>query len=183
MSRVNQKKIILKNGAIITIRTAVPKDASAIIGVMKEIMNESIYTIHESDEYRETTKSESNKIRKYLKAPGKIIIVALAKKEVVGFASFKNWDTKKTMHTGFLSIYQKKEYRGIGLGKELMRTLISWGRMNRIIRKMSLAVFSCNKNAIALYKKVGFKLEGLCPKDIKINSKYYDSVLMYKFVN
>lgn len=64
-----------------------------------------------------------------------------------------------------------------------MKTLIQWGKANKQIRKMTLSVFSNNKNAIKLYKKVGFKVEGLCPKDVKINGRYYDSVLMYKFVS
>jgi len=182
LSRIDQKKIVLKNGTIITIRTAVPKDASCIISVMKDVMKENIYTIHETDEYKRTIKSELDKIKKYRKAPGKLILVALTKDDVIGYVTFNNWDTRKTMHTGFLSIYLKKEYRRIGIGKVLMKTLITWGRKNKVIRKMSLAVFSSNKKAIALYKKVGFEIEGLCPKDIKIGGRYYDSVLMYKFV-
>jgi RimJ/RimL family protein N-acetyltransferase len=64
-----------------------------------------------------------------------------------------------------------------------MKILIKWGRNNEIIQKMSLAVFSSNKIAISLYEKIGFKIEGLCPRDLKINGRYYDSVLMYKFVS
>ena len=64
-----------------------------------------------------------------------------------------------------------------------MKTLIQWGKANKLIRKMTLSVFSNNKNAIKLYKKVGFKIEGLCPMDVKINGRYYDSILMYKFVS
>jgi RimJ/RimL family protein N-acetyltransferase len=183
MSSIKEKDVILKNGMVFTIRTAVPSDAYRIIRVMKRVLSEKIFAIHEVDEYKETITSMSKKIRKYRRSPGKIILTALLKNTIVAYVTFNNWDTRKTMHTGFLSIYLAKEYRGIGLGKELMRTLLQWGRKNKLIQKMSLAVFSCNKNAIALYKKVGFKIEGLCPRDIKINGRYYDSVFMYKFVS
>ncbi len=182
MSRIEKRNAGLKNGILITIRTAEPKDAPGINKVMKDVMKEKVYTIHELDEYKQTNHSRSKQISKYRRAPGKIFIVALLKNKVVGFVTFSNWDTRKTMHTGFLSIFLKREYRGAGLGEALMKTLVHWGRNNRVIRKMSLAVFSNNKNAIELYKKVGFKIEGLCPQDIKINGRYYDSIFMYKFM-
>ncbi len=183
MSFIEKKNVRLKNGIIITIRTAEPKDASEINTAMKSVIMEKVYTIYEIDEFNETNQSRLKQIKKYRKAPGKIFITALFKNKVVGFVTFNNWDTRKTMHTGFLSIFLIKEFRGMGLGKELMKILIKWGKDNKVIRKLSLAVFSCNKSAIALYKKIGFKIEGLCPKDLKINGRYYDSVLMYKFVN
>jgi RimJ/RimL family protein N-acetyltransferase len=182
MSSINEQVVTLKNGILITIRTAESSDASGIIRLMKGILSEKVFAIHEIDEYKETVASTTKKIRQYRKAPGKIILTASYKNEIVGYVTFNNWDTRKTMHTGFLSIYLLKKYRGMGLGKELMKMLLQWGKDNKLIQKMSLAVFSSNKNAIALYKKVGFKIEGLCPKDIKINGRYYDSVFMYKFV-
>jgi RimJ/RimL family protein N-acetyltransferase len=86
------------------------------------------------------------------------------------------------MHTGFLSVYVKKEFRGFGIGKLLMNRLLKWGKQNKLIKKMSLAVFSNNENAIRLYEQLDFKVEGVCPKDIKINGRYYDSIFMYKFM-
>lgn len=183
MSFIDKKKIILNDGTGITIRTAEPKDAAGIIGVMKSVMKEKVFTLHETDEYKETPKNEAKKIIKFRKSPGKIIIPAFSRNRIIGYATFNNGDLKKTMHSGYLTIFIRKDFRGKGLGKKLMNTLIKWTNSNKLVRKMTLAVFSSNKNAIALYKKVGFKIEGLCPKDVKINGRYYDSVLMYKFVN
>lgn len=183
MSHIVRKQIKLRNGIDVVIRTAVPKDADGIISVFKSVMKEKIYTLHDSDEYKETAKTISKKISKFRKAPGRIFIVALCENEIAGYAAFNNGDLRKIKHSGYLTVFMEKEYRGKGLGKELMKTLIQWGKANKLIRKMTLSVFSNNKNAIKLYKKVGFKVEGSCPKDVKINGRYYDSVLMYKFVN
>jgi RimJ/RimL family protein N-acetyltransferase len=146
-------------------------------------MKEKVFTIYEIDEYENTIEKEIKRIKEYKKAPGKIIITASDKNHLIGFATFNNWDARKTMHAGFLSVYLLNEYRRMGLGKELMKMLINWGKSCKTVRKMCLAVFSCNKNAIALYQNAGFKIEGVCPNDIKINGRYYDSVLMYKFTN
>jgi len=44
-------------------------------------------------------------------------------------------------------------------------------------------VFSTNKRAIALYKKMGFIEEGRKIKEFKMdNNEYVDDVLMYKLV-
>jgi RimJ/RimL family protein N-acetyltransferase len=59
--------------------------------------------------------------------------------------------------------------------------LLQWAEDNSLIEKVSLAVFSTNANAIKLYKKLGFKQEGRCPRDMIIGGKYADSILMYKF--
>jgi L-amino acid N-acyltransferase YncA len=117
MSFIEEKNVRLKNGIIITIRTAESKDASGINAAMKSVIMEKVYTIYEIDEYRETNKSRLKQIKKYRKAPGKIFIIALFKNKVVGFVTFNNWDTRKTMHTGFLSIFLIKNYREMGIGK------------------------------------------------------------------
>lgn len=183
MSHIKIKEFSLKNNSKIIIRTAVPDDAKELIDLKREIMMEKKFMIHEIDELRETVKGEAQKIRKFRKSPGKIFIAAEIENEIAGFVNFANWDTRKTKHTGFLSIYIRKKYRGIGIGRILISELINWAKQNKIIHKMSLAVFGSNKNAIALYLKMGFKIEGICPKDVKINGKYLDSVFMYIFTS
>ncbi|HEU12758.1 MAG TPA: GNAT family N-acetyltransferase, partial [Euryarchaeota archaeon] len=45
-----------------------------------------------------------------------------------------------------------------------------------------LEVFSTNVNAIELYKKLGFEIEGIRKKQFKIEGNYVDDVLMAKFL-
>ncbi|HEY3341065.1 MAG TPA: GNAT family protein, partial [Anaerolineae bacterium] len=59
---------------------------------------------------------------------------------------------------------------------------LEWARTNSLIEKVTLAVFSTNTRAISVYEKMGFLVEGRCPRDMKINGEYVDSVLMYQFV-
>ncbi len=181
MSSINPEEYILKNGKKLIIRTALVKDASQLVNLMKGVIKEGPFTLYESDEYRSTAKSEASKIKRFKEAPGKIYLVAEIKNEVTGFISFDNWDTRRTTHTGLFSIFLKKKFRGLGIGKLLIKRMVNWGKNNPVNKKISLAVFSTNKNAIALYKKLGFKREGCCPRDIIIDGKYVDSILMYKY--
>jgi RimJ/RimL family protein N-acetyltransferase len=50
------------------------------------------------------------------------------------------------------------------------------------LEKISLTVFSTNKPAISLYRKLGFEVEGISKKQYKIEGKYVDEVTMGKFL-
>ncbi|MBE2227238.1 MAG: GNAT family N-acetyltransferase [Ignavibacteria bacterium] len=181
MSTISPEKHKLKNGKKVVIRTALAKDASQVVKLMKGVIKEGPFTLYESDEYRSTAKSEAKRIKRFKEAAGKIYLVAEAKNEIAGFISFDNWDTRRTQHTGLFSVFLKKNWRSVGIGGLLIKSMLNWGKTNPVNRKISLAVFSTNKNAIALYKKLGFKKEGCCPKDMIIDGKYVDSILMYKY--
>jgi len=54
---------------------------------------------------------------------------------------------------------------------------IKWCRENGII-KLNLEVFSSNENAISLYKKLGFTLEGQRKGQFLVENTYVDDILM-----
>jgi RimJ/RimL family protein N-acetyltransferase len=70
----------------------------------------------------------------------------------------------------------------MGIGRALIQALLDWAAGDPLIEKVTLAVFSTNEHAIALYQTMGFEVEGRCPGDMKINGEYVDSILMYRFV-
>ena len=83
-----------------------------------------------------------------------------------------------------LAMLVDAQWRSVGVGSALLESLLEWARANPIIEKVTLATFSTNTRAINLYKKMGFKEEGYCPRDMKAGEgKYIDSVLMYQFVD
>jgi RimJ/RimL family protein N-acetyltransferase len=181
MGTIEPRELTLKNRKTGILRIAAAKDAPQIVKLMKGIIKEGPYTLAEPDEYRSTIKTESAKIKRFRNAVGKIYLVLTIGKEVTGFISFDNWDTRRTAHTGLFSVFIRKKWRGLGIGKILVNGMLDWAKANPLNRKISLFVFSTNKNAIALYRKLGFRQEGRCPKDMIIHGKYVDSIMMYKF--
>ena len=181
MSIISPEEHKLKSGKKVIIRTALAKDAAQVVKIMKDVIKEGPFTLYETDEYGSTAKSEAKRIKRFKDAPGKIYLVAEVKNEITGFISFNNWDTRRTEHTGLFSVFLKKKWRAIGIGSMLIRCMLAWGKINPVNKKVSLAVFSTNKSAIALYKKLGFRQEGYCPRDMIINGQYVDSILMYKY--
>ena len=183
MGRFGKKNYLTKNGIKVIIRDAEPKDAQSLIDVNMNIVNEKIYMMREPDEAIYTIDGEKNKIERYLNSEGSLYLAAEVNNKVIGYIDFQNGGLKRTKHAGSFSIYILKDYRETGIGSMLLSSLIEWAEKNPLIEKLTLAVFSTNEKAQILYKKLGFREEGRCPKDMKLSDgTYMDSVLMYKFV-
>ena len=111
------------------------------------------------------------------------MIVAEINDKVVGWLAFQSQGRKRLSHVGSLGMMIRKNYRGIGIGKMLIKALLDWAEKNPLIEKVSLGVLSTNRRAIALYKSMGFVEEGRKMKEIKINeNEYVDDILVYKLV-
>lgn len=74
-----------------------------------------------------------------------------------------------------------KEYWSKGYGSDALRTLLKFIFEEINMNKVKLKVFSFNDRAIACYKKVGFKEEGILKKELYRNGNYHDEILMAIF--
>lgn len=183
MGRIEHKYFKAKNGYNVLIRDAGINDAANIIDIKKSVVMESVFMLREIEETNYSIEEEKKIIENHLKNSGSLFIVAEIEKKVLGLLEFENGPFKKTCHAGIFTMFILKEWREIGIGNLLLKTLIVWAEKNPILKKITLAVFSTNERALNLYKKFGFIEEGRCPKDMRLkDGTYIDSVLMYKFV-
>lgn len=105
---------------------------------------------------------------------------AFHKNEMVGLCVVVYNPRSKMSHLSTLhSMYVRKEHRGKGVGRKLIEFAEKTSR-KRGVHRMNLSVVSSNVNAIALYKKIGFKEYGLEPDTIKVDNKFYSLTLMTK---
>ena len=87
---------------------------------------------------------------------------------------------KRGIHRAMFGISVKKEYREKGIGKFLMQALIEETRKRMLgIKVIILTVFGPNKNAINLYKSLGFVEYGRLPEGLFYKKEYLDYVHMY----
>lgn len=75
--------------------------------------------------------------------------------KIIGHAFINGIKTKKPV----FGIGLREDYKGIGLGKKLMRYVLSKARA-RGLRRITLTVIKENTKARALYEKFGFKVAG-----------------------
>ena len=110
-------------------------------------------------------------------------LFALSDDNPIGMIAYVFNNKKKIKHiANIFGFYVKEDYRNQGIGRKLIeRTLLSIMKNKNII-KINLNVNSKQKSAVRLYKKFGFKIVGVLRKDLFVNGKFYNELIMEKFI-
>lgn len=172
------KKIILRNGKEMTIRKAAKSDAPKMVEYLSVIGGESDNLTFGLNEFKPTAEEEESMIESRNSSNNSLMIVAEIDGEIVSMLSMACGTRPRTRHVGEFGITVRKPYWGLGIGNAMLDFLIDWAGNTNIVRKINLRVRSDNTKAIALYKKHGFKEEGLTTRDFYINEVFYDSINM-----
>ena len=108
--------------------------------------------------------------------------IALRDKEVLGYISIVFGKYKKFQGNAYLvSAAVKKEERGQGIGTKLFRAVEGHARENGT-RRIEFDVFSSNKRALELYKRLGYEVEGVKRRAVENKQGSDDLVFMAKFL-
>ncbi len=85
-------------------------------------------------------------------------------------------------HVADFGITIKNGYRGIGLGKYLIKEIIKLAKkeLKPKPKIITFDAFANNKPAISLYKKMGFKQVGKIPRQFQYKGKLVDEIIMLK---
>ncbi len=75
-------------------------------------------------------------------------------------------------------IIGEKKYHGKGYGEEATRMILDYIFRRVGLRRVWLGVHEAHKKAIAIYKKVGFKIEGCLRKEIYTDGQWHDRLIM-----
>jgi len=185
MGRIEPREFVLKDGRKGIIRNAEEADTESVLKQIVSVLEEAEYTVttYPEDGADFTVEKEREWVKNHMEGDGKLLVVAEIDGEIAGSADLHNGERKRIQHIATVGITVLKDFRGLGIGKALMETVIGWASDHPVIEKIGLGVFSNNTGAINLYKKLGFVEEGRKVKEIKIGpDNHIDSILMYKFV-
>ena len=109
------------------------------------------------------------------------IFVAEKKGVLVGFLSLETSSWKSLSYTTTLMVGALLAYQGKGIASQLFERSELWASNNGIHR-IELLVLADNASAIRLYKKLGYKQEGIRQQSSLINGKFVDEVYMAKLL-
>ncbi|ENQ3108436.1 GNAT family N-acetyltransferase [Bacillus cereus] len=172
------KKMCLRNGKEVIIREATQEDAQSMINFYNIVGGETDFLSFGKNEFSKPLHDYENFIESTKAATNSIILLATLDDEIISIASITSSSKERTKHVGTLGIVIAEKHCGFGLGIILMEELIEWARENGTTKKIHLVTREDNDRAIELYKKVGFKEEGLLEQDTYINGKYYSTLIM-----
>jgi len=170
------KQNLPNSGQTITIRDASEDDAMVIKNIVNSVASEKYNVVPER------SREDWDEAIREIKSRNGLVIVAQVNGKIVGMAHLVGGKFEKNKHVGFLGILILKEFRRFGVGTVMMNYIMEWANKQRELKKISLTVFSTNKAAISLYRKFGFKIEGISRKQYKIEEKYIDEITMGKFL-
>lgn len=182
-----QMKIIYQGktdkGKDILIRYPEKGDMEKLLNFINQISDERTFIRYQGE--HETKESEEKWLTKRLDEIDKkrtVHLLAFSGDELAGATEIHLRD-KTEKHIGVFGITVAKTFRGEGIGKILMDSVIkeAMGELSGL-RMITLEVYSTNENAKNLYRKMGFVDYGILPEGITRNDKFEDAILMYKKV-
>jgi len=110
--------------------------------------------------------------------PNLIIQVALHDDRIIGHAQILKFRHPRRRGTGDLLIYLHQDIHNVGLGTAMLTKLLKQARKEEL-HKLNLYVIAENEQAIRLYEKFGFKIEGV-KKEAYLGEdrRYHDELVM-----
>jgi RimJ/RimL family protein N-acetyltransferase len=96
---------------------------------------------------------------------------------VVGNGEISRGSYRETRHHGHLGLTIRGAYRGLGIGREMVRVLLAEAR-RKGLRTVHVEFLSTNKAAVRVYEKAGFKKVGNIPGKVFRNGRFLDSLIM-----
>ena len=103
--------------------------------------------------------------------------VAIADGKVLGWCDVLPKPRPAMRHSGVLGMGIIEGYRGRGIGRALIRATLEAAKVKGMTR-IELTVRVDNPVAKHLYEALGFIVEGLCRRHMRIKGEYHDSYLM-----
>jgi len=167
-----------KDGREVILRTLQWKDLDDLLEYINSMVDEGADIVMD---HKVTRDEETDWLRRRLAAIDKGNVIDLVA-EVDGKVVANSELAKKegySSHIGEIGIAIKQDYRDIGIGTEMLKTLIAEAEKTGL-KTLTLRAFSTNKRAIRLYERVGFKATGRISKKFYKNGRYIDEITMTK---
>lgn len=162
----------------IIFREPVVEDAENIVDFYNRVGGETTFLSFEKDEYPMSAEELKDSITSTAASPNNIMLLALDGEEIVGIGTISSSWKIKSRHCGELGIVVDIAHQGQGVGSEIIRKLIEWCKGNGVTTRIQLDTRCDNENAVKLYEKFGFEIEGRLPNTTLLDGKYYDLYVM-----
>lgn len=178
---MQEKRIQLRTGNLLTLRQVRPEDASAMLDYLKITAAETHFMVRLPDEVTFSMEEEQALLADCLSSERRIMLAAFDGDHIVGNVAISPIGERyKVRHRANLGIAIVQEYCNCGLGSILMEEGIAFAK-HAGYEQLELGVFADNERAIYLYHKFGFQDIGKIPRAFHLpDGSYIDEIQMVK---
>jgi len=164
---------------MVLIRNIKEDDAEKFLSMLIQLDNETKFMLYEPGE----RKRDIDKIRSTIKDAHQSSFIYIVEDDgkLVGFLSAKRGHINRIKHSAYIVIGIMKSYTGKGIGRRVFYELDNWATDNGVTR-LELTVMKHNERAINLYKKMGYRVEGVKEKSVVVDGDYVDEYYMAKII-
>lgn len=163
------------------IRHVCEQDDQMLADLILRIEKESNFMLYEGGERSLDARGINQKIKTVQSQENSTIIVAEDDSKLIGYVMAMGGLARRNRHSAYLVAGLLKDYRNKGIGTKMFQTLLSWAQ-KKGLHRLELTVIAHNDAAIALYKKMGFKVEGVKRDSLWISGKYVDEYYMARLL-
>ena len=176
-----EKEIKTKDGRTVILRSARVEDAQIMLDYLNGTAVETPYLVNEPEEISMTLEQEERFIAANEENSRALLMAGFLDGEHVGNCSFYMISSKKRfLHRCSLGIALYQKYCGLGIGRQMMETVLEQARACGY-EQVELEVVADNKNAIRLYESLGFEICGRTVNGMKYkDGSYADMYMMIK---
>lgn len=167
-----------KDGRAVILRTPKWEDLDDLVAFINALVEEGADIIMNEPVTREQEADWLGRRLAEIEKGSRFMLLA----EVDGTVVANSELTQKTgysKHVGTLGIAILDGFRDVGIGTEMMNTLISRAEAMGL-KMLTLSVFSTNTRAKHVYEKAGFRATGRIPNELYKNGRFIDLFIMVK---
>jgi RimJ/RimL family protein N-acetyltransferase len=166
----------------VTIRTIRDDDTAAYLELLKRLDAETNFMMFEPGERQMSVEEMRQRVKGLLAADNSMIFLAENESsELVGVLGAQGGVFRRNRHNVHIFIGILQAYTGQGIGRRLFETMETWAR-SWGAHRLELTVMVHNTRGVALYKRMGFIIEGTRRDSMKVDGQYVDEYEMSKIL-
>ncbi|WP_428386699.1 GNAT family N-acetyltransferase [Mucisphaera sp.] len=176
-------RFTLRDGREVAVRSAELDDAEGLLSYVDGVRRETRYILMSPEDALFSVEGERAWVQSHLDDPCGVNLVVEAEGEIVSCAGLQGNGFMRRRHATGLGIAIREAWRGVGLGRYLMQTLIDWAGRHPELTVVELGVYADNEPAQRLYRSVGFEVDGRKRRAIlRDGEQYVDELIMSLWV-
>jgi ribosomal protein S18 acetylase RimI-like enzyme len=162
-------------GAVqVTIRQARQEDLSGLVGAIRQAIGGKTYV--DAETVADVVEGEGVLLRNN-DLESRVFFVATVDDEVVGWVHLKHPELEKLAHSAELTVGVLEEYRGQGIGSQLLERGLAWARSQGLERIYN-SVPATNEAGIEFLEAHGWEIEAVREAHYKLEGAYIDEIML-----